>query len=463
MAARAEPSVRIAQALVVAMGVLIGLLAGLDPKYAVLVAFGLIFALITMLNLTAGVCLFAVVSFFEILASGGASLSVPKLLGTLLVISWLAQLATRERERDEPVFSHPAFIYVLILYTGWTLISVVWAEQPGQVYATVSRLIPNAMLFLVVFTAVRKRDQALWVIGAFVVAALLSAAYGLVTPTDPTTVEDRLAGAGGNANETAASLVAAAMLAAGLAVTLRQSSLRLIAALGVPFCVLGVFLTVSRGGLVALAAALVAAIFAGGRWRGPALAVGITVVLSTVLYFGVFASSDARTRVLAFEGGTGRSDIWKVGWRMVKAEPIRGIGAGNFPNSSVHFLLAPGAIRRDDFIVDEPKVAHNTYLEVLAEQGVIGLGLFLAIIGFPLWCALKAAQVFTRAGDRQMEILCRALFVALVGILASDFFGSRQASKQLWLLMSLAPALLAIAHAELATWRQRRLEPASPT
>ena len=44
-----------------------------------------------------------------------------------------------------------------------------------------------------------------------------------------------------------------------------------------------------------------------------------------------------------------------------------------------------------------------------------------------------------------MEIVSRALFVALIGLLVSDFFGSRQFNKQLWLLMSIAPALLAIA------------------
>jgi hypothetical protein len=41
----------------------------------------------------------------------------------------------------------------------------------------------------------------------------------------------------------------------------------------------------------------------------------------------------------------------------------------------------------------------------------------------------------------------------LVGLLAADFFGSRQYSKQLWLLLSLCPALLAISRAELAARR----------
>ncbi len=105
---------------------------------------------------------------------------------------------------------------------------------------------------------------------------------------------------------------------------------------------------------------------------------------------------------------------------------------------------------RSDFIVDTPKVAHNMYLEVLAELGIVGAALFATILLFSLVCAFKAIEGFERSGDRGMEILSRALFVALVALLASDVFGSRQFSKQLWLLLSLGPAFLAIARAQLA-------------
>ena len=59
----------------------------------------------------------------------------------------------------------------------------------------------------------------------------------------------------------------------------------------------------------------------------------------------------------------------------------------------------------------------------------------------------------SQAGDRQLDVLARAMIVVLVGLLAADFFGSRQYSKQLWLLLSLCPALLAISRAELAARR----------
>jgi O-antigen ligase len=131
---------------------------------------------------------------------------------------------------------------------------------------------------------------------------------------------------------------------------------------------------------------------------------------------------------------------------MVQAHPVTGVGVGNFKTSSVHYLLKPGAIKRDEFIVDTPKVAHNTYLQVLAELGIPGLVLFMFIIVFSLSSGWRAARIFDRRGDLRMELLARGILVALVGLLAADVFISEEFSKQLWLLLGLCPALLAIAN-----------------
>jgi hypothetical protein len=50
-------------------------------------------------------------------------------------------------------------------------------------------------------------------------------------------------------------------------------------------------------------------------------------------------------------------------------------------------------------------------------------------------------------------VLARAMVVVIAGLLAADFFGSRQYSKQLWLVLSLCPVLLQISRAELAARR----------
>jgi O-antigen ligase len=194
-----------------------------------------------------------------------------------------------------------------------------------------------------------------------------------------------------------------------------------------------------------LTVAAAAFLIFGGRWRGRFLVVVAAVAVVGAGYFSYVASPEIRSHVSSVGSGTGRLDLWTVAWRMVEEEPIHGVGAGNFPVSSVHYLLQPGAIERADYIIGSPKVAHNSYLELWAELGIVGLGLFLFVAAFCLVSGLKAARTFERQGDVRMEVIARAAFVALAALLAADFFGSRLANKEIWLLFGLAPALLAIA------------------
>jgi O-antigen ligase len=451
--ARTELSTRLLGAGLLGSALLIGVLAGVDPALAIGLTFGLVLLVSVMANLTAGICLLAFLTFLDAIlpADAEGALSVSKLVGLVLVLSWFALVTAGERGLREQIFSPPAFLLVLIFFVGWAAVSAVWAEDSAAAIDATTRYLPNAMLFLIVFAGVRTREQLLWVVGSLVVGAVVAAVYGVVAGA-PQDDPGRLAI--GNANETAASLVVGGTLAAALAFALRgKPVLRLLTTVAVPLCVFAVFLTLSRGGLVALGASLIAAMVVAGRRRGVVFGVGAAAVLAAVIYFGAFASGEARDRILELKGGTGRTDIWTVGWRMVENQPLQGVGAGNFPVASIHYLLEPGALLRTDFIVDNPKVAHNTYLNVLAELGVVGLALFLAIIAFPMWWAARAAGFAARAGDRQLEVLARAMVVVIVGLLAADFFGSRQYSKQLWLLLSLCPVLLAISRAELASRR----------
>jgi len=430
---------------------MLGLLAGLDPKLAFVASFGVAFVLVVFTNLAAGVALFAVVSFLDLLPIEGAAVTLPKAAGLLLVVAWLATLAARTDTTNDFFTDHPYVSYLLLLFLGWCAASLLWAEDPAAGVDNIYRYALNILLFLVAYTAIAKREHAIWVVAAFLVGAMISAISGILNPAPPVSPDDiaRLSGAGVEANELAAVLVATLGLAAAFAAAWKGAPLVRLAAVGVIICcVFGVILSFSRGGLIALAAALIAGVLLGGRWRPAAVVLLVCVGLGVAGYLSYVASPLQRERVTTFQGGTGRSDIWEVGWRMVKSSPTNGIGVGQFPVSSIHFLLTPGAILRDEFIVDEPKVAHNVYLEVLAELGVVGLVLFLSILAFSISSAVRAARAFERARDLRMEALSRAVAVSTIALLAADIFASEQYSKQLWLLLALGPALHRIARAE---------------
>jgi O-antigen ligase len=424
--------------------------AGVSPKYGLAAALGLGFTVAVFADLTVGVALFAALSFLDVLNVGGAAVSFMKVAGLLLFMSWVARAATESRRATAKLFAeHPWLVVWMVGLISWSAMSAVWAENSGDALVTAYRYALDLLLIPIVFSAVRERRHAQLVVAGFIVGAVASGAYGIVHPTASTAQQaGRLTGALGEANQQATVLVAAIVLSVGVAGAIKRSAALALAALvGTVIAFVSLLGTESRSGLVSFACVLLAGVVFGGRWRRTAallVVIGLTVVAG---YFVAIASTQAVQRVTSADT-SGRSSLWTVGWRMFSAHPLLGAGAGNFPVSSIHYLQTPGAITAAIYIVDVPKVTHNIYLEQLADLGIPGLVVLLGIFVAAIGAALKAAHIFERIGDRDLELLSRCLILALVGFLTADFFASELVSKQLWIVVALCPAMLNIARIE---------------
>jgi putative inorganic carbon (HCO3(-)) transporter len=438
--------------LIAAAASVVGLLAGYDPRFAIVAALVIAFVLIAFLDLSLGVTCFAVLAAADLVPTSSPLLSVTKVAGLLLAISWIALVTTREGQQD---FAHayPAIAMVLVAFVGWALLSATWAEDPSRSISAAGRFALNIVLFLIVFTAIRTPRQARMVGGGYVLGAVIAAVYGMVVAPDPS-AEGRLSGAGGlDPNELAAVLVPGVILALGLAASYRGNPpARWLALAAAAFCTAGICLTASRGGLIALAVALIATVVLARGWRAQALVAALAIGVTAFFYFASFASTDTRQRIESVTQGQerileGRTTIWQVGQRTFEDNVVTGVGGGNFGVAARHYLLEPGALGRSDQIIQETPAAHNAFLEVGAELGVVGLAMLLGVMVFCIAAAVRAARLFKGAGNRSMAIFSTACAVGIVGTLAADFFISEQHSKQLWLLLGLAPALLTIARA----------------
>ena len=243
-------------------------------------------------------------------------------------------------------------------------------------------------------------------------------------------------------------LVAAIALSTGPAALARRSpGVRLFAFFTIGISFVGRVSRLSRAGFIAFAFVLIAGVLFGGQWRKGAAVLLVIGLGALGVYFIALAPSSAIQRVTSADT-SGRSTIWTVGWRMFNANPVAGVGAGNFQVSSVHYLQEPGLVTAAVYIIDIPKVAHNIYLEQLATLGIPGLIAMLAIFVTGVSAALKAAHIFERLGDRDLEIMSRCIILALFAFLTADFFASELLSKQLWIVFALAPAMLKIADLE---------------
>ena len=448
------------------VAIVIGVVAGHSPGLGIAAAAGVLFALILLSDLAVGLCLFLLVAFLDVV-SLNQDLSVTKGAGAVLAVSWLAMIATRRgSERQGLASQSPWLAGALIGLLAWSALSAMWAESFGAVVRSTERFGLVVLLVPIVYAAVRERKHVVWLFGVFVVGALLSVLWGLtqgkLAGGAAAAQAGRLSGATVEANVLAALLIVCVIFSGALALVARRAPLvRGLAVLAGAAATLAFFATYSRGGLVALGVVIAAGCVYAGRWRRPFVALALGVVLVGAVL--VQSTGSGAVNRLTSTTSSGRTDIWRLSLRMVGAHPVVGVGSGNFNVAEPHYLLSsPGEIQAVNFVLTDPQPTHNTYLQTLAEMGVVGLALFLLILLLSIRAAVLAVRIFHARGDRSMEILARALVLAIVGILAADFFVSDSYSKQLWLLLAVCPALLAIARRSPMRRRDAAESPMAP-
>ena len=421
-----------------------GVTAGVDPKIGLMVALGIAFAAIVMANLTAGVFLFTFLAWLNAVTKGGTAVSGAKAAGLLLFVSWFAARSVRA-DPDAPSFpdEQPAVTVAAVVLATWSAMSVVWAHNRGAAITSTYQLVLDMVLFPIIFYAIRRREDFLWILAAFVMGAFVSALIGFGQSGS------RQTGALGDADQEGTLLAVALILLVGLIACLpRGSAVRRWGPLGVLFLALGVVNAGSRGGLLALASGVAAGVVFGGRWRSKALATLLAAAAAMGVYLTTIAPRAASSH-LSGTSSTGRSDLWRVGLRVFESNPLGGSGAGNFSSVSVHYVQQVDNISAGPFIISQkPKPVHNTYLELLADLGVPGLVAFLVIVLGSVSAALKAAHIYERLGDSGAELLSRCVALAVITQLTGAFFITATPLKLMWLIIALPFPLLAIARGE---------------
>ncbi len=320
-------------------------------------------------------------------------------------------------------------------------LSVVWADDPHAAIAAVGRYAILVGTTLVGIAVIRRRDDALMVSYGFLAGAGATVAVGLLTGAR--FGGGRLAGAVGDPNELAAALVAALVLVPPLLVRAVKHGAHRTAALVAcagALVLTGLLLTGSRGGMLALLAVAAIAVFAGRHWRPWAVPVLVAGALAAVA-IGTGGTLPGPMSHLTSTDTAGRTSLWTVAVRMVEANPLTGVGAGNFQTAAPRYVAQPGSIARTDIVLDVPRDAHNTYLQVVSEAGLPGLLALVAIEVLTIAGAVSAAGRFRDRGDRDMAFLAQAVALALVGAIAASMFISTEFDKQLWLLVAMCAGL----------------------
>ncbi|MDW8344477.1 MAG: O-antigen ligase family protein [Verrucomicrobiae bacterium] len=167
----------------------------------------------------------------------------------------------------------------------------------------------------------------------------------------------------------------------------------LVFAVGLVLAVL--LLTGSRGGLLAMGAAFLAWLVCGGeRRRG-------VVLFAVVLVVAVGAVGWELGLLRRGAGSVGaRLDYWSGAWAIARENFWLGTGPGTF--GSVYPKYKTG-------MTEEAQMAHNNFLQMWSDSGVVAFGLFALMWAVACWEAWRLAR------ERRGDVVGRSLVAALVG------------------------------------------------
>jgi O-antigen ligase len=429
---------RISGGITAGLAVPLGVLAVASPRLAFAGILGLGFVALAAHNVAAGVAAFTVVALLEQVPPVAGSPAI-KLAGAVLVIL----LVRRQLPLLRLLREHPGLACTAVFLAAWAGASSLWAQDPDAAVASAFRLALGIVLVFVVYGAVRERQHVRWLTHAFVAGALVTSFIGAVGFTATDFESDRLVGGVGNPNELGSILVPAIALAGFRLASGPSRRSQVLIGVSLVGLFAALLLTASRGALVALAVSVVTAVIFGGIFRMHIVALVAAILGIGVGYYAFVAPPEIRDRLVNFsaEGGAGRTDVWQVARSVAADRPILGVGAGNFPIVESAYAADTINLPRIRFIVDTPKVPHNTYLGIQAELGIPGLVAFLLIVGVAIMSALRAISSAVAAGDRELEFLGRGVLVALVAVLTAATFGSYEYAKHLWLIIGLAAVM----------------------
>jgi O-antigen ligase len=423
----------------------LGVVAVISPLAAILLAGALVFTAVAFHDLAAGIALFTVLIFLESVPGvAGSELGAVKAAGVILVLSALRRSGTPLLLKE-----FPGLAFAAVAFAAWAVTSAAWARDDGRAAGYGLRLVLGITLVFVVFAGVRETRHARWVIWGYIAGSAASAVVGFFGPTYAANTE-RLGGGLGDPNFLAAMLVPAMVFALFALSWTTQTLVRWLLIGCVPLFAVSLFLTQSRGGLVAAAVALVAALVFAGPARGRfVILLGVLISVGLV-YYTALASPEAVARLSSPGGGTGRTDLWSIAAGIAADHPVFGIGGGNFTLVAPEYASHAINLTSVHVIVDRPQVTHNTYLGLLAELGVIGLVAFVVLVASALLLAWRSTRLLTDTADVALEPMCRAVLVSLIAILAAFAFLSGATEKPLWLLVGLAVSLHGLARREAA-------------
>jgi probable O-glycosylation ligase (exosortase A-associated) len=362
-----------------------------------------------------------------------------------------------QRER----FVFPRFLWLYSAFVLWGVFGFASTAYPAAVSLRLNTAWKVGLIALVTVNALRSRPRVRFFTFFFLGAYALYPVRGtLISYAAGGTVLGRAVWnyIYNNPNDLAALTLFPLAMSIGVFLTEPKGWPKKAALIGIVLLPIVIILTQSRGAFLALA---VFALFAiTGSRRKPRIIAAIAILTAVVVLatpqsawhrFGLLknATSTENLQAVDAEGSAEqRFEIWKVAVAIIRDHPVSGVGLGAYKFAHQEYAQSNAFSP----IAGGMRDTHSTYLNVMAEAGVVGFMLFMSIFGLEM---VHSERVRRRIQSNSPRFAQQLLYLnlGLLGYLLAGIFGSFAGLSFPYIYLALLVAMTTMAERMLTEGR----------
>ena len=303
--------------------------------------------------------------------------SLTKIMGMIVALFWGVTILLEGKFRRPRLFHALVFLFFL-----WNLVSVIWSQNLDGTIQRIKTYGQIFILMLIFWEFFQKPEQLSTALQAYVFGAyvlVINSIYNYMQGSVAVAYEGRYSATGVNANDLTLILLLGLPVAIQLFFSNVQNKqntlLRVVNLAYIPLAIFAILLTGSRTSLIAVIP--FGFYLVGTRQIKPKTKLlVVSILLVSLLALIPFIPSTLVSRLGTLGSSIesrdlgGRFELWMEALQVFSAHPITGLGSGTL-------VSAIGS------------AAHNTFVSVLAETGVVGFILFLLILAIVFFQALS--------------------------------------------------------------------------
>ena len=366
-----------------------------------------------------------------------------------LVIIGLMFWAFKMISREEIKFTPAPLNLPVLSFIAMCTLSLIWSDTFFTSLKELPLFLSGPLLYLVIVNNIRGEKQISRIISAVIIVGAALGLYGIFQYNNidfsfwvPIAGRNKIFGLFGNVGYFAGYIVLPLSLSIPLFLAAKSRKRKILLLIGILLMGTTLIVTLSRSSYAAFGFSLLFMFLLFLLTRGKnfikennKLFVIVLIVIITISFLFIIPTplskpgtviSEIKARISitgitnTFSSG-GRGTIWKFTGMMIKDRPILGSGIGTYKYNTFRYQAKffEQGDNRTIYTYGFAEKAHNEYLQLWAELGIIGLAIFLWII---ITYFNYGIRYLKREKDKQRQGIMIGLMGGIVAFLVDSFF-----------------------------------------